>query len=69
MIGRNYRVDCTSNFNDETYAEEQVIGYLTQSQAERIAAILNENVTEASPTYYQARPMDSPLWRGMAEFV
>jgi hypothetical protein len=64
-----WRVDATSNFNDETFAEKTIIGHITKSQAERIAAILNEGVDSNDRTYYQARDQESRLCRGMEEFI
>ena len=63
-----YRVDATSNYNHESYAERTKLSWLTKSQAEKIAAILNEGVGEG-PTFYQARKHGTKLWRGMEEFV
>ena len=67
--GENWRVDATSNFADETYCEKTIIGYVTQSQAERIAEILNEGVGGNDRTYYQAREQEARLWRGMEELI
>jgi len=64
-----WRVDATSNFNDETFAEKTIIGNITQSQAERISAILNEGVGGNDRTYYQARDQEARLWRGMEELI
>lgn len=64
-----WRVDATSNFGDETYAEKTVISWLTESQAERIADIMNETGGDMSRTYYRARKHDARLWRGMEEFI
>lgn len=65
----DYKVIATSNFNDETFCESQTIGpCLTESQAKRIAAILNEGDPN-SRTYYRAAEKDRKLWRGMADLV
>lgn len=63
-----YRVDATSNYNQESYAESTKLSWLTQSQAERIATILNEGEGDG-PTFYQARKHGTRLWRGMEEFT
>lgn len=63
-----YRVDAVSNYNLESYAESVRLSRLNQSQAERIAAILNETAYE-SPTFFQARPHGAKLWRGMEELT
>ena len=64
-----WRVDATSNFNDESFAEKTIISHINQDQAERIAAILNEGVGDNNRTYYMARDQDARLWRGMEEFI
>ena len=63
-----HRIDATSNYNNETYCEKVMLTYLTKSQAERIAAILNENVGDG-PTFYSVRKHGTRLWRGMEEMV
>lgn len=63
-----YRVDGISNHNDETFAEYIKLNWLSQSQAERIAAILNEG-DQNSRVYHQARPHGHKLWRGMEELI
>lgn len=64
-----YRVDATSNFNDETYAEKTVVSHISESQAERITEILNENCGDHSRTYYSVRGANDRLWRGMEELI
>ncbi len=69
-MSRDFKVIATSNFNDETYCEKQIVGpYLTEDQATRIANILNEDCGDYSRTYYRAAPKDRVLWRGMEELV
>ena len=63
-----YRIDSTSNYNNENDAEQVMLTWLTKSQAERIAAIMNEE-DQDGPTFYQARPHGSRLWRGMEELI
>lgn len=63
-----YRVDATSNYNSEAYAEKVKLNWLTKSQADRIADILNEGC-DGSPTFYEARPHGSGLWRGIEEMI
>lgn len=66
---RCWRVDATSNFALETYAERTVVpAILTKSQAERIVLIMNEGNLR-DPVYYRARRNDEKLWRGMEELV
>lgn len=63
-----YRIDATSNYNNESYAEMVMLTFLTKSQAERIADIMNEGLAE-SVTFYAPRLHGSPLWRGMEELI
>lgn len=71
MIGseRAWRVDATSNFNDESYAESVKINWVTEMQAEAIAEILNRGEGDQSLTFYSPRPHGSKLWRGMEELI
>ena len=66
---RDYRVDATSNFNNEAFAEKTVLDLLTKDQAEGIAQILNGGLGEGSSVYYQSRHKSERLWRGVEEFI
>lgn len=66
--GPAYRIDATSNYGSDTYAESVKLTFLTESQAKRIADILNETCGDG-PTYYQPRTHGSALWRGMEDLV
>lgn len=65
---RAWRIDATSNYNDETYAESVKLTWLTRDQAERIADIMNEGINDGR-TFYQPRPHGNRLWRGMEELI
>ena len=69
MTARNMQIVSVSNFADETYAEKQIIGpWLSQDQADRICAILNEGQPN-SRDYYVPKVADYVLWRGMEELI
>lgn len=63
-----YRVDATSNYNNETFAEWVIVSGLTKSQADRISDILNEGPMD-DPVWYEARAHGHRLWRGMEDLV
>lgn len=70
MTERNWRVDATSNFNDETYCETTLnLPPLTEMEAGAICVILNGATPENSRTYYKSRRKDAKLWRGMEELI
>lgn len=70
MSDRNWRVDATSNFNDETYCEKTLdLPPLREMEADKICEILNQAVGGNDPTYYTPRPKDAGLWRGMEDLV
>lgn len=66
-MSNNYRVDETSNFADETYAESTKIDWLTKEEADQICEILNRRAV--GDTYYQVRERTERLWRGMEELI
>lgn len=69
-MSRDFKVIATSNFNDETFCEKEMIGpWLTEDQATRIADILNEGCCDHTRTYYLAAPKDRVLWRGLEDLV
>lgn len=69
-MNATFKVLEISNFGDESFCEKEIVGpYLTEDEAERIATILNERVTESSRGYHKAYPKDRVLWRGMADLV
>lgn len=69
-MSRDHKVIATSNFNDETFCEREIIGpWLTEDQADRIAAILNEGADDYTREFYRAAHKDRKLWRGMEELV
>lgn len=66
---RNWRIDATSNFNDESYAESTLESGLTQEEAKKRCDFLNSTIDPDGRTFYQIRHRDAPLWGGISEFV
>lgn len=63
----NYRVDATSNFDEETFVEYTKIDWLTEDEANQICDILNKR--PVSDTYYNVRERTARLHRGMEDLV
>ena len=69
-MSREHKVIAISNHDDPAFKEWEVVGpWLTESQADRIAEILNEDCSNLDSTWFISAHKDRVLRRGMEDLV